>query len=122
MQDAVCSNNDSLRVYKEGSLRYTYHAESEDMDNRYCIITYPDNTILKTNNPETVFNNIKINRKIVHIGKYSVKHDIYYARDYRDYFSSFKRITINKLLNSGNIKREKITINDLLNPVKVEKE
>lgn len=121
MYDAKCSNSNSLREYLEGGIKYTYHAESREIENRYCIITYPDGTTLRTNKAEAVFNHIRLNRKLIHLNKYSINSTFYYAHDYVEYFSSFKRISVNSLLNSENIvNREKITINELLNRVEVE--
>jgi hypothetical protein len=113
----VGSNSDSVREYKEAGTKYTYYAGSKEIANRYCIITYPDGTTLKTNNVKTVYNHIIHHRKLINLdNKYNKaipgdNTQFVYAQEFNIYFTSLKKISINSLLNN----RKKITINELLN-------
>lgn len=114
MDQGILSNSNSLREYMESGSKYSYHTSFREIENRYCIITYPDGTTLKTNNVETVYNHLKLHRKLLNISRRCTELGFSYPEEYNKYFSSFKRISINSL---NNVNREKITIKELLNDV-----
>jgi hypothetical protein len=124
MDEVVSSNSDSVRKYREAGTTYTYYAGSPNAYNRYCIIEYPDSTTLKINDPETVYNHLKLHRKIANIsnrhspaverGHPNYLREFLYGQENNIYFTTKK---MESLSNTVSVRREEITINELLNDV-----
>lgn len=109
--------SNTLRIYDESNIRYAYHAEDFYLDNRFCVITYPDGTKLTVFNKKIIIEHIKFHRKHVSMS-YGMKPPFMYPSEYKNHFEPFRKAKINAILEhrkDDEFKRKKITINELLN-------
>jgi len=108
-KETISLNDNTLRIYTEKCLMYSYYTTIGNINDGYCIITYPDGTSIKVDDQQVVYNHLKYHKKNVFLNQDC------YLEWYKQHFESFKnKSTINELVNT----RKKITINELLNPVK----
>nr|YP_009774819.1 hypothetical protein [Penicillium citrinum]QJA14317.1 hypothetical protein [Penicillium citrinum]QUL58703.1 hypothetical protein [Penicillium sp.] len=97
--------SNTMRVYEEGHLRYTYYTNYHNEKDRYCKVTYPDGSYLFMYDKCRLFKHIEFNKYNTHLG-YKMKppfilHDYFLSR-----FDVYRMNKINKFFykkpNSGN--------------------
>lgn len=112
--------NDTLRIYDESSLRYTYHTQYFNLEDRYCCVRYPDGTRLFMLDKQRVIEHIKYHRKHISMS-YKMNPPYNYSAKYVEHFEPFRKRIINQKFDDkygiydNSFKRDKITINELLN-------
>lgn len=109
--------SNTMRVYNEGGIRYTYICDSYHSYNRYCRIRYPDGTYTFIFDKPLVLKHIEFHRKHIALG-YGMKPPFMYPERYQEHFDQFRKNKINAFFereNNDHLKRKKITINEILN-------
>lgn len=109
----------TLRIYEDANIKYSYHTQQYQINDRFCNITYPDGTHLTIYNKKVVLEHIKYHHKHISMNIKQKPH-FFYDRWYKEHFEPFRKAKINAFFSreKPSFKRESITINELLNPVK----
>ena len=108
----------TLRIYDEAGLTYSYHTESYYHDDRFCRVRYPDNTTVTIYDKKVVTEHIKYHRKHVAMN-IRLKPAYFYKAEYINHFEPFRKAKVMAIFNDTPIvNRTSITIDELLNPVK----
>lgn len=93
-KEVMASN--TMRVYEEGHIRYTYFCENFHESDRYCKITYPDGTSLFMFDKSRVMKHIELHHWNIYLG-YKMEPKFFYGDYYKEHFSIFKQNKINEL-------------------------
>lgn len=84
----------TLRVYVEGSIRYTYYCHDYYPELRYCRITYPDGTYATIYDKSVVMKHIEYHRRHIALG-YRMDPPFSYEDYYKEHFDVFRKAKIN---------------------------
>ena len=110
---------DTLRVYEDSGLIYTYTCQAYKKEFYHCRVTYPDGTKLTIVDKPTVLKHIEFHKKQVYYG-YSMEPVYPYIEKYKNYFDVFRKEKIQRifypdLYPSPEDRRDMLKIPNILN-------